>query len=506
MRSRVLAPLLAAAPLALASATPFDAAAEPSAIEPSAVEPAAEPDAAPRLTSIAQVTWIYERPARGKLALGYVRVGTSVALREREPVRGDGCKRGWYAVEPRGYVCHDRTTLLDGEASERQRAYLRDLAIAGPSIDAPFPYRYALSMGAPMYGRIPDEAEQRREAARFGHTGPRTLGPWAGGHDELATDEPIAAHDEIPAWLLDGGASPGVAAGDDRRLVRRTIPLGSMLSFSKAFEAGGRTWLLSPDLTLVPADRVRPFRPSEFHGVALGGDVALPLAFIRKHPRPKLRRGDDGAFVPTGETWSVRAVVSLTGASVVVSGKRYLETKESGVYLAASDATLVEPHAPPPGAKGDDKWLRISIGQGTLVAYEGTRPVFATLVSPGHGGAPPASAVTNADLVAGSHTPLGVYRIAWKDRFAAMSPDAGEPRTFWIADVPYTQYFRAPFALHASYWHEDFGEPKSAGCVNLSPIDAKRLFEWTDPPVPDGWQGARPGGGNGKSTIVWIVP
>ena len=53
--------------------------------------------------------------------------------------------------------------------------------------------------------------------------------------------------------------------------------------------------------------------------------------------------------------------------------------------------------------------------------------------------------------------------VVWKDWFATLSPDAGPPRTFWISDVPYTQYFSGPFALHAAYWHEDFGEMKSAG-------------------------------------------
>jgi hypothetical protein len=51
------------------------------------------------------------------------------------------------------------------------------------------------------------------------------------------------------------------------------------------------------------------------------------------------------------------------------------------------------------------------------------------------------------------------------------------------------EYFRPPFAIHAAYWHEDFGEPKSGGCVNLSPEDARAVFELTEPHVPEGWAG-----------------
>jgi len=37
------------------------------------------------------------------------------------------------------------------------------------------------------------------------------------------------------------------------------------------------------------------------------------------------------------------------------------------------------------------------------------------------------------------------------------------------------------------YWHDRFGDRRSHGCVNLSPIDARWFYEWTEPNVPDGW-------------------
>jgi lipoprotein-anchoring transpeptidase ErfK/SrfK len=41
-------------------------------------------------------------------------------------------------------------------------------------------------------------------------------------------------------------------------------------------------------------------------------------------------------------------------------------------------------------------------------------------------------------------------------------------------------------SLHGTYWHNDFGHPKSHGCVNLSVSAAKWLFRWTTPTVkPD---------------------
>ena len=101
-----------------------------------------------------------------------------------------------------------------------------------------------------------------------------------------------------------------------------------------------------------------------------------------------------------------------------------------------------------------------------------------------------------------SMTKTGHFPVEWKDRVAIMSPDKGPPTVLWFTDVPHIQYLRAPLAMHASYWHEDFGNPKSAECVNVAPEDAKWLFDFTLPALPEGWGGMRPGDGNGPGTPI----
>ena len=39
-------------------------------------------------------------------------------------------------------------------------------------------------------------------------------------------------------------------------------------------------------------------------------------------------------------------------------------------------------------------------------------------------------------------------------------------------------------AIHATYWHNNYGEPMSHGCVNATPEDAKFVYLWTLPNVP----------------------
>ncbi len=479
--------------------------AEPSAVpsqsEGAAPAAVAAPAPAPsRIYSRGYTTYVWVEPRKRGQKLGYVRVGTSVALRSTEPVVGEGCAAGFYPVKPYGFVCLDATSTLD--AGER---YVRGLALAVPS-DAMLPFRFALSNGTPMYTRLPSRAEWEPRERFLGAPGTHAKLSWGNrGHEQLAGASPGEPSAAVPFFLADGGS---MSSEKPLGLVRRHIPNGSMLAYTSSFEHEGRTFLLSTDGTVVPADRVRGFRESSFEGVELGSGLELPLVWIRKQPAPKLRRAADGSLAETGESWPLRGHVALDPGAALVEddGRSYLVTAERDaqgepLFIAEAKATLVRPRDTLPiGVTEDDKWVHVSITKGALVAYEGRRAVFATLVSPGAGGVP----MRGKDPVKMSTTPLGVFRVTYKHRAATMSPEKGENRKFWIADVPYTQYFDAPFALHTAYWHENFGEGMSAGCVNLSPRDGRRLFGWTDPKVPEGWNGAGAGGVNGKGTFVVI--
>jgi hypothetical protein len=49
------------------------------------------------------------------------------------------------------------------------------------------------------------------------------------------------------------------------------------------------------------------------------------------------------------------------------------------------------------------------------------------------------------------------------------------------------QYIHLNVALHGSFWHSSFGSTRSHGCINLSPADARWLFNWTGPVLPENW-------------------
>jgi hypothetical protein len=107
-----------------------------------------------------------------------------------------------------------------------------------------------------------------------------------------------------------------------------------------------------------------------------------------------------------------------------------------------------------------------------MVAYDGEVPVFATLIS---------SARRKKD------TPPALYRIRSKSSVMKMAAEEREASHYEVSEVPWATRFRSGLYFHAAYWHDDFGTVKSHGCVNLSPRDAKWVYDWTVPAMPAGW-------------------
>src|SRR4029079_9750009 len=135
------------------------------------------------------------------------------------------------------------------------------------------------------------------------------------------------------------------------------------------------------------------------------------------------------------------------------------------------------------GPAGRRTWLEASVWQGWLIAYQGTKPIFVTLISAGRGGTP-RKGINPIDTAS---TPTGTFQITGKFATATMVA----PGEFIHSDVPWTQNFSGPHALHGAYWHDDWGNRKSGGFVNVSPTDGKWLYDFTDPPAPEGWHGVR---------------
>ncbi|WP_437282085.1 L,D-transpeptidase [Sorangium sp. So ce375] len=241
-----------------------------------------------------------------------------------------------------------------------------------------------------------------------------------------------------------------------------------------------------------PADELPPPPP----GTDPRPDPALKgaPAFVRVHGTSRQRPSASGRALVDAGVAPFRSGWVLTGRTRG-GVKGLLETTE-GSWLAGDHLVIAELRKDPQGfARDGKKWIDISIRRQMLVAYEGTRPVFATLISSGRSGM--------ADPEETDATVRGSFYIHAKHVSTTMDgDDEASEAAFDLRDVPYTQYFHGGYALHGAYWHDEFGKARSHGCINLAPADAAWLFEWTEPAVPPEWHGALNTEGGG--TLVYV--
>jgi hypothetical protein len=242
----------------------------------------------------------------------------------------------------------------------------------------------------------------------------------------------------------------------------------------------------------VPIDRTRVIRPSSFSGMRLDEAVSLPVAFVKTKRAQRLYL--EGESLRAGEGLEWRQPIPLGKGRMQRGGATYWQALD-GTWVRADQMVRIDRFQSEPSWAGSGrKWIDVSILKQSLTAYEGGRPVYVTLVSTG------ADGLGDPDK---THSTIqGAFLIHTKHVTTTMDgDDVGDE--FDLRDVPFVQYFTEGYALHGAYWHDDFGTPRSHGCVNLAPLDAAWLYGWTTPGVPAGWHGAL---SLRKGTLVYIHP
>jgi len=149
------------------------------------------------------------------------------------------------------------------------------------------------------------------------------------------------------------------------------------------------------------------------------------------------------------------------------------------MYVQAEHLRPVAPEEFTPLSPGIlDKTIIVTLGNQSLTAFENQRGVFRARISSGR------SFFGPDGTTIGSLTPAGEHPL-WQKR-ASRHMTGGTPTDGYdLPGVPWVMYYSGNgAALHGTYWHNDYGTPKSAGCINLRPADAKWLFRWTLPEVP----------------------
>ncbi len=144
-----------------------------------------------------------------------------------------------------------------------------------------------------------------------------------------------------------------------------------------------------------------------------------------------------------------------------------------------------------PNIPDADKKIQVRLGDQLVFAYENGDPVFVT------------RAATGGVFRDGTYsTPTGSFMTYHKRPTRHMAAGDITANGFDLPGVPWVMYItEAGISLHGTFWHNDFGHPKSHGCVNLTPAAAKWLFRWTSPVVKPSEQFEY----KDKGTLVEIV-
>lgn len=118
-----------------------------------------------------------------------------------------------------------------------------------------------------------------------------------------------------------------------------------------------------------------------------------------------------------------------------------------------------------------NKKLYVDLSKQRLLAFEGNTLIYEFPVSTGKWWA----------------TPTGEFRIWTWLRYTRMSGGSKANGTYYnLPNVPYTMYFANSavpktrgYGIHGAYWHNNFGQPMSHGCVNMREADVAQIYQWT---------------------------
>lgn len=135
-----------------------------------------------------------------------------------------------------------------------------------------------------------------------------------------------------------------------------------------------------------------------------------------------------------------------------------------------------------------EKWIEVDLSEQKVYAYEGVEQVKEFVVSTGLPGTP---------------TVTGEFRMWARTPMQDMSGgNRAAGNYYYLKDVQWVQYFYEAYGFHGTYWHNNFGQPMSRGCVNMTNDDAKWLFDWAFPQWDESLGWFRPTAENATLVIV----
>ncbi len=360
---------------------------------------------------------------------GEVRRGNRLAV---EPASGPGCTDGeWYSLRERnGYVCTSAGFIVSDEPpleyEDRQRQ---------PDISVPLGLDHAkvITPGAPRLSRLPTREEAGKlDAVAEGELNHRSLG------------------DLVAVRMV----------GD------------FFLAVDKEVMHEGERYIRTVKGQYVRARDIEMMEPPTMHGEHLGETYELPLAFVYLEDSPVYCRSESSARGELEHCGEARRFSRFNVENIVLQQDEEWVLSREGFLIQRSAVRIAEKIEQPSKVQRNPKWVHVDLGEQTLVAYEGTTPIFATMISSGR---------------EGYTTPTGTWRTTRKYLTRTMRGGRVPIDFYYVEEVPWAIFYNRGYAVHGAYWHNNFGQVQSRGCTNVPPADARWLFFWSTLAIPENW-------------------
>lgn len=158
-----------------------------------------------------------------------------------------------------------------------------------------------------------------------------------------------------------------------------------------------------------------------------------------------------------GISWvDIASANSIVDPNHIFAGQTLTIPGVAATGDAGGGAAAQPQFAPPPPTLYTGKQVVVDLSDQMVYAYQDGVLLRSLLVSTGLPGTP---------TVLGDYN---VYHILESQRMVGPGYD--------LPGVPYVMYFYQGYALHGAYWHNNFGNPMSHGCVNMPPAEAEWFY------------------------------
>lgn len=274
--------------------------------------------------------------------------------------------------------------------------------------------------------------------------------------------------------------SPSTASAKVKLLQRDALFSITNTAVSEDTDTHNRIWYQSGNEGYVHSGNVQPVRtllsqpyvdsiPKE----GLLAEVCVPFSDAFTEPNIN---SEVGYRVYYETTHWVKALVAGT-----TDGQPWYQIRDDKwdevYYVRADHLRILTPEelAPiSPEISNRDKKIVVRLEQQLVTAYEYNTPVFSVPVS------------TGGRLRSGTYTtPQGNFITYYKRPSRHMAAGDIAASGFDLPGVPWVQYItKSGISFHGTFWHNDYGRPRSHGCINMTCAAAKWLYLWSSPNVP----------------------